>query len=232
MPGGVVSNYLADTLKKGDVLELSAPAGQFVLPTVLPSKLLLISAGSGITPVMSMLRKLLDERDHSAHVQITFLHSHAAKSDLPASSRHRGEPSPRQGNLRKSSRDLERARGCSSCLLEQVEPAFRETETDLAPAGYEGGHADAASEAPTWQAALQRFTWLRSAPSSSSRSWCALPDRCLVALPGSTPILEQARTGGGSSPAASGRVAAGTVKDNGFVVDVTTASSRRGRGAV
>lgn len=56
--GGVVSNYLHDTVKVGDVLTLSQALGEFVLPTVLPDKLLLLSAGSGITPVMAMLRDL------------------------------------------------------------------------------------------------------------------------------------------------------------------------------
>jgi len=71
VPGGVVSNHLADTLKKGDVIELGAPGGQFVLPATAPEKLLMISAGSGITPVMSMLRHLVASGSRS---EITFLH--------------------------------------------------------------------------------------------------------------------------------------------------------------
>ena len=55
---GRVSNALHDQLGVGDVVELSPPAGDFVLPKALPEKLLLLSAGSGITPVMSMLRDL------------------------------------------------------------------------------------------------------------------------------------------------------------------------------
>jgi ferredoxin-NADP reductase len=56
--GGRVSNALHDQLAIGDVLVLSPPAGEFVLPPVPPRKMLLLSAGSGITPVMSMLRDL------------------------------------------------------------------------------------------------------------------------------------------------------------------------------
>ncbi len=40
------------------VVELSAPAGDFVLPEQRPHRILLVSGGSGITPVMSMLRTL------------------------------------------------------------------------------------------------------------------------------------------------------------------------------
>ncbi|MBS7808714.1 ferredoxin reductase [Variovorax sp. PCZ-1] len=57
-PGGVVSNHLHETLRVGDVLTISQAMGEFVLPAQLPSKILLLSAGSGITPVMAMLRDL------------------------------------------------------------------------------------------------------------------------------------------------------------------------------
>jgi len=56
--GGQGSKALHDQLRVGDVLELSPPAGEFVLPKALPEKLLMLSAGSGITPVTSMLRDL------------------------------------------------------------------------------------------------------------------------------------------------------------------------------
>jgi ferredoxin-NADP reductase len=58
VPGGRVSNWLADTLRPGHVLELSPAQGRFVLPAELPPRLLLLSAGSGVTPVMSMLQQL------------------------------------------------------------------------------------------------------------------------------------------------------------------------------
>ncbi|OYU43031.1 MAG: hypothetical protein CFE44_20625 [Burkholderiales bacterium PBB4] len=56
--GGLVSNHLHHHLKVGDVLTISQAMGEFVLPAVLPAKMLLLSAGSGITPVMAMLRSL------------------------------------------------------------------------------------------------------------------------------------------------------------------------------
>jgi stearoyl-CoA 9-desaturase NADPH oxidoreductase len=56
--GGKVSNALHDHLAIGDVVGLSAPAGEFVLPQEPPRQILMLSAGSGITPVMSMLRDL------------------------------------------------------------------------------------------------------------------------------------------------------------------------------
>ncbi len=70
-PGGKISNLLHDRVRAGDVLGLSAPAGEFMLPATTASPLLMISAGSGVTPVMSMLRELRargDDRD------VFFLH--------------------------------------------------------------------------------------------------------------------------------------------------------------
>jgi len=61
-PGGVVSEYLHRCARPGMIVGLSAPAGDFVLPTPRPRRLLLIAGGSGITPVMSMVRSLAEER--------------------------------------------------------------------------------------------------------------------------------------------------------------------------
>jgi ferredoxin-NADP reductase len=55
----LVSRHLVFGIRPGDTVELSAPAGEFVLPAGGPdaaAPLLLIAGGSGITPLMSMLR--------------------------------------------------------------------------------------------------------------------------------------------------------------------------------
>ena len=70
-PGGLVTSAMHDQLAVGDVLELSPPAGDFVLPAVLPAKLLLLSAGSGITPLASMLRHL---RQRDPARDVVFVH--------------------------------------------------------------------------------------------------------------------------------------------------------------
>jgi NADH oxidoreductase Hcr len=59
--GGLVSNHLIDHIRPGDSFEVSAPMGEFHLNTAVPPKeIVLLSSGSGITPVMSMARWLLD----------------------------------------------------------------------------------------------------------------------------------------------------------------------------
>jgi stearoyl-CoA 9-desaturase NADPH oxidoreductase len=68
---GYVSRYLANDVPVGTVVHLSAAEGGFTLPRPRPERLLMVSAGSGITPVMSMLRTLCDE-DYAGSV--TFLH--------------------------------------------------------------------------------------------------------------------------------------------------------------
>ncbi len=58
IPDGVVSNYLVRRATVGTVLQLDQAAGDFVLDSPAPPKVLFVTAGSGITPVMGMLRNM------------------------------------------------------------------------------------------------------------------------------------------------------------------------------
>ncbi|HEY9104677.1 MAG TPA: ferredoxin reductase [Chitinimonas sp.] len=58
-PGGLVSGYLHDYAKVGQYLEIGQAQGQLLLPEPAPAKWLLLAAGSGITPLLSMLRARL-----------------------------------------------------------------------------------------------------------------------------------------------------------------------------
>lgn len=60
VPNGRFSNWLVQESQAGDLLRSAAPAGQFVLPEKAPGHLVYLSAGSGITPVFSHLKKLLE----------------------------------------------------------------------------------------------------------------------------------------------------------------------------
>jgi stearoyl-CoA 9-desaturase NADPH oxidoreductase len=68
---GYVSRYLAGDVPVGTVVHLSPADGDFTLPAPRPERLLLVSAGSGITPVIAMLRTL---RDEGYAGSVTFLH--------------------------------------------------------------------------------------------------------------------------------------------------------------
>lgn len=58
LPGGRGSGWLCDTLRVGDEVEALRPAGRFT-PSDLDRDLLLVAAGSGVTPVMSILTSAL-----------------------------------------------------------------------------------------------------------------------------------------------------------------------------
>jgi len=70
-PHGLVSRHLYEVARPGLVVGLAAADGDFTLPAIRPKQLLLVSGGSGITPVLSMLRTLCDEGHGDP---ITFLH--------------------------------------------------------------------------------------------------------------------------------------------------------------
>ena len=58
MPEGFLSEHLVRGLDAGTIVRLALPQGEFVLPDPPPSKVLFWTGGSGITPVMSMLRTM------------------------------------------------------------------------------------------------------------------------------------------------------------------------------
>ncbi|SQD77746.1 hybrid-cluster NAD(P)-dependent oxidoreductase [Moritella yayanosii] len=80
VPDGLVSNWLADNLTIGDSLSALNIAGQFnSTDCAHKSKLLLISAGCGITPVMSIAKTLLA---HNSDADIEFLHCARDKDNV------------------------------------------------------------------------------------------------------------------------------------------------------
>jgi len=58
IPGGRVSQHLVHRTLRGDYLTLGPPQGEFVLPEAAPVRPLFVTAGSGLTPVMSILASL------------------------------------------------------------------------------------------------------------------------------------------------------------------------------
>ena len=74
---GKVSPYLVESAQPGRIISLSNVEGDFVLPDPPPERLLFISAGSGVTPIMSMLRHL----DHSNQLRSAVLLHSARRTD-------------------------------------------------------------------------------------------------------------------------------------------------------
>jgi ferredoxin-NADP reductase len=77
IPDGVVSNHLVRRARPGLVLQLDQAAGEFVLPPTRPAKVLFVTGGSGITPVMGMLRNALDEL-----ADVVLVHSAPTAADV------------------------------------------------------------------------------------------------------------------------------------------------------
>ncbi len=72
---GLVSSHLYEQASPGMVLGLSGVGGDFTLPRRRPRRILFVSGGSGITPVMAMLRTLIAERAEGAYEgEIAFIH--------------------------------------------------------------------------------------------------------------------------------------------------------------
>ena len=79
VPGGKVSNWLHDNLRPGASVRVLGPAGEFTCARHAAGKYLFLSAGSGITPLMSMSRshhELGEDRD------IVFVHSARTPDDI------------------------------------------------------------------------------------------------------------------------------------------------------
>ena len=62
VPDGIVSNHLVHRAPVGSLVHLEQATGEFVLPPA-PARLLLVTAGSGVTPVIGMLRNLFAATD-------------------------------------------------------------------------------------------------------------------------------------------------------------------------
>ncbi|MCV6590621.1 MAG: hybrid-cluster NAD(P)-dependent oxidoreductase [Marinobacterium sp.] len=79
VPGGQVSNWLHDNLQEGDEIAVHGPAGLFNCIDFPAEKVLLLSGGVGITPVMSMARWFFDT---NTDVDMVFAHSARTPRDI------------------------------------------------------------------------------------------------------------------------------------------------------
>lgn len=77
---GFVSKHLRDHARPGQVVSLQPATGTFTLPAQRPDSMLFVSGGSGITPVLSMLRTLVAENYRGA---VTFVHYARSADDHP-----------------------------------------------------------------------------------------------------------------------------------------------------
>ena len=79
VPGGPVSTWLHDHIRPGDYVEVSGPYGQFTPGPHTSPRQLYLSAGSGITPLMSMARTIVDQRTPA---NVVFAHHARTPEDI------------------------------------------------------------------------------------------------------------------------------------------------------
>jgi nitric oxide dioxygenase len=97
-PAGKVSTYLHEHVQQGDVLHLSAPAGDFTLDRKDERPAVFIAGGVGLTPLVSMLKTVVSEQPNR---RVTFIHAvkngnlHPLKNELEELARRHGQLSLR-----------------------------------------------------------------------------------------------------------------------------------------
>jgi ferredoxin-NADP reductase len=79
MPEGFLSTHLVIGVAPGTIVRLAAPQGNFVMPDPAPPSVLFLTGGSGITPVMSMLRTLVRREQVT---DVLHIHSAPTESDV------------------------------------------------------------------------------------------------------------------------------------------------------
>jgi stearoyl-CoA 9-desaturase NADPH oxidoreductase len=72
-----VSNHLVRSIRPGALVQLGQAEGDFVLPDPVPAKVLFLTGGSGITPIMGMLRSA-----GSRLPDVVLLHSAPTQNDV------------------------------------------------------------------------------------------------------------------------------------------------------
>jgi ferredoxin-NADP reductase len=162
MPEGFLSTHLVGGVAPGTIVRLAAPQGNFVMPDPAPAKVLFLTGGSGITPVMSMLRTLV-RRDQIT--DIVHVHSAPTESDVMFG----GELAALQGShdgYRLHVRTTRTQGRLDLSRLDEIVPDWRERQTWAC--GPEGMLDDAEK---LWEQAgvadglhLERFAVTKAAP--------------------------------------------------------------------
>jgi stearoyl-CoA 9-desaturase NADPH oxidoreductase len=124
---GKVSPYLVRAARPGAIVRLGGVEGAFTLPDPLPSRLLFISAGSGITPIMSMLRSIDCKAQFTS---VVHLHSARTADDVIFGDELR-ELVRRNPTIRLHERHTAEHGRISPADLDALCPDWRERETFL-----------------------------------------------------------------------------------------------------
>ncbi|AKU14828.1 stearoyl-CoA 9-desaturase [Luteipulveratus mongoliensis] len=120
--GGAVSTHLVESLQAGKVIQMEQAAGEFVLPQTLPRKVLLLTGGSGITPVMGILRHTVERLD-----DVVLLHSAPRPEDVIFADELRGLAADGRISLQERHTDVDGMLNATE--LDSLVPDWRERAT-------------------------------------------------------------------------------------------------------
>ena len=199
MPEGFLSTHLVGGVAPGTIVRLAAPQGNFVMPDPAPASVLFITGGSGITPVMSMLRTLA-RRDQIT--DIVHLHSAPTESDLMFAA-ELAELQRSQTGYRLRVRSTRTQGRLDLSRLDDEVPDWRERQTWAC--GPEG-MLNAAER--VWSAAgiaerlhLERFAVSRAARARPGRHGGIRPERARRStVDAATPLMDAGESAGVQMP--------------------------------
>ncbi|TSD97334.1 ferredoxin reductase [Skermania sp. ID1734] len=197
MPEGFLSSHIVNGVPEGTIVRLAAPQGNFTLPDPPPAKILFLTAGSGITPVISMLRTM---HHRGSMPDVVHIHSAPTESDVMFAAElaelHQAHPSfTSHVQLTRSSGKF------ALSSLDELHPDWRERQT------WACGPLDMLDEIErTWKAAgisdrlhLERFEIARSAVTEGGTVTFAKTGRSIV-VDGATTLLQAGEQAGVQMP--------------------------------
>jgi len=191
IPDGLVSNHLVRDALPGTLVMLDQAVGDFVLPPIPPEKILFITGGSGITPVMGMLRNLPEGTD----LDIVLLHSAPRPEDVVFGPELRSRGASGQLDLRVRHTDTDGMLDLAD--LDATVPDWREREAWVCgPTGLlDAAELHWAANEVTDKLHVERFrpTIIEGGEGGEIT---LLNSRLTIDADGSTPILDAAEDAG------------------------------------
>ena len=198
MPEGFLSTHLVAGVEPGTIVRLAAPQGNFVLPDPAPPSILFLTAGSGITPVMSMLRTLV-RRDQIGDV--THLHSAPTESDVMFRAELAALAIDQPG-YRLQMRETRKQGRLDLASLDQEVPDWRERQTWAC-----GPEAMLAQAEKVWSSAgisdrlhLERFAVSKAAPAGAGGTVTFARSGRVVAADAATSLMHAGEGAGVQMP--------------------------------
>lgn len=198
MPEGFLSTHLVDGVEPGTIVRLAAPQGNFVLPDPAPSSILFLTAGSGITPVMSMLRTLVRRKQIG---DVVHVHSAPTESHVMFGTELSELAAVHTGYRLQVRQTRTQGRLDLAQLDEQV-PDWRERQTWAC-----GPESMLAQAEQVWEAAglgnrlhLERFAVAKAAPAGEGGTVTFGRSRRTVSADAATSLMDAGESAGVQMP--------------------------------